>query len=126
MAVGSGLLLQALSSCSPLNIYKTSVAENKISVPVSLFEKTDFQIIKADNFASDIVIRKEKNGNYSALLLRCTHADNPLTSIGNSFVCNLHGSRFDKDGNVTKGPAEQSLKKFNTQLVADQIIISLT
>ncbi len=126
LAVGAGMLIGSLSSCATLPIYKTATADTKVSVPISLFAQSDFQIIQLKDFFYNIGLRKEKDGTYTALLLRCTHADNQLTPMGNGFKCNLHGSAFDKEGQVTQGPAEHSLKKYQTEVIADQIIIHLT
>ena len=126
LAVGAGMAIGSLSSCATLPIYKTSMADNKISVPVSLFAQSDFQIVQSKGFYYNIGLRKESNGTYSAFLLRCTHADNQLTPTGNGFTCSLHGSAFNKEGQVTKGPAERPLKKYQTETISDQIIIHLS
>ncbi len=126
LAVGAGMAIGSLSSCATLPIYKTSMADNKISVPVSLFAQSDFQIVQSKGFYYNIGLRKESNGTYSAFLLRCTHADNQLTPTGNGFTCSLHGSAFNKEGQVTKGPAERPLKKYQTEIISDQIIIHLS
>ena len=126
LAVGAGLVVGSISSCATLPVYKTAMANNKISVPVSLFAQSDFQIIQPKDLFYNIGLRKESNGTYTALLLRCTHADNQLISTGNGFKCNLHGSAFDKEGQVTQGPAERSLKKYRIEVITDQIIIHLT
>lgn len=127
LAVGAGLVAaSSLSSCATLPVYKTAIANNKVTVPVSLFAQSDFQVIQPKDLFYNIGLRKEKDGTYTALLLRCTHADNQLISTGNGFKCNLHGSTFDKEGQVTQGPAERSLKKYQTEIISDQIIIHLS
>jgi nitrite reductase/ring-hydroxylating ferredoxin subunit len=126
LAVGAGMVIGSLSSCATLPVYKTAASNNKVSVPVSLFAQSDFQIIQPKDFYYNIGLRKEKDGTYTALLLRCTHADNQLVATGNGFKCNLHGSAFDKEGQVTQGPAERSLKKYQTEIISDQIIIHLS
>lgn len=126
VAIGAGLTLASVSSCSPTVIYRTTVTENKINVPLSLFAESDLQIIRPSGFENDIALRKEQNGSYTALLLRCTHADNQVSTTGNGFVCNLHGSTFTKEGEVTKGPAQRPLKKYKTEINPDTIIINLT
>ena len=83
------------------------------------------QIVRAKEYPYSIAVRKETDGNFIALLMRCTHADNPLTNIGNGFNCSLHGSVFDKDGTVKKGPAANPLKNFSTEIISDQLIIQL-
>src|ERR1700748_3082618 len=126
LAVGAGMVIGSLSSCATLPVYKTTAANNKVSVPVSLFAQSDFQIIQSKGLYYNIGLRKESNGSYTALLLRCTHADNQLTPTGNGFTCSLHGSAFDNEGHVTQGPAERPLKKYPTQVESNQIIIQIS
>jgi Rieske Fe-S protein len=126
LAVGAGMVVGSLSSCATLPVYKTVAANNKVSVPVTLFAQSDFQIIQPKDMFYNIGLRKEKDGTFTALLLRCTHADNQLVSTGNGFRCDLHGSAFNMEGQVTQGPAEQSLKKYPTEVISNQIIIHLS
>ena len=117
------MLMNFISACASSNIFKTSVVDKKIIVPTSLFAQTSLLIVRPQDLGYDIALRKESDEMYTALLLRCTHADNALISTGNGFQCNLHGSRFDPEGHVTKGPAEFSLTRYNTEILFDQIII---
>ena len=126
MAVGAGAVISSLSACASLPVYKTEIAENKITVPVSLFAQSNLQIIRANNYGYDIALRKEQDETFVALLMRCTHADNQLISTGNGFTCSLHGSNFSKEGAVTKGPAEYALKKFGVKKTDDSVVIYLT
>lgn len=124
MAIGAGMM--TLSSCATVSVYKTSAGSNKISVPVSQFAKTDFQVVQAQGLFYNIALRKETDGSYTALLLRCTHADNQLMATGKGFKCNLHGSTFNQEGKVTKGPAERALVKYPTEVNNGNIIIHLS
>ncbi|WP_183560179.1 ubiquinol-cytochrome c reductase iron-sulfur subunit [Mucilaginibacter sp. SP1R1] len=127
VAVGAGMVVGSLSSCSVLPTYKTSIANNKVTVPVALFTQGNFQLIQPKNLYYNIGLKKEADGTYTALLLKCTHADNQLTPAGNSgYKCTLHGSTFNMDGKVTAGPAERPLKKYTTEVISDQIIIHLS
>ncbi|MBS1529089.1 MAG: Rieske (2Fe-2S) protein, partial [Bacteroidetes bacterium] len=116
----------SLSSCAALPVYQTSVDAGRVMVPVSLFTQSDFRIIEPKDFFYNIGLRKEKDNTYTALLLRCTHADNQLMSTGNGFKCSLHGSVFDKEGQVTQGPAERPLKKYRTEVISGNIVIHLS
>lgn len=120
-----GLAASSLSSCSNLPIYKTTVHNNQITVPVVLFAQSNLQLIRPVKSDYDIALQKGKDGTYAALLLSCTHSENQLSSTGNGYICNLHGSRFDKEGHVLKGPAALPLKKYPTSIVSDNIIITL-
>jgi len=126
LAIGAGMVISSLSSCATLPVYKTTVDASKVTVPETLFAQGNFQIIQPKNLYYNIGLRKETNGTYTALLLRCTHADNQLTPTGNGYKCSLHGSAFDKEGQVTQGPAEHSLKKYPTEVISNQIIIHIS
>jgi len=107
-------------------MYKTALEGNKLTVPSSLFAQSNFQVIEAKGLFYNIGLRKESDGAYTALLLRCTHADNQLTPTGNGFKCTLHGSTFDTEGKVTQGPAERPLTKYPTEIIQGNIIIRLS
>ncbi len=51
-----------------------------------------------------------KDGNLFAISSYCTHRKCKLTAESdNTFYCPCHGSTFDADGHVTKGPARLDL-----------------
>ena len=126
VAAGAGMLMGSLASCSVLPSYKTAVTNNRVEVPLALFQNSNFQLIEPKGMYYNIGLKKEADGNYTALLLKCTHADNQLTPTGNSYKCNLHGSAFDAEGKVTIGPAERPLKRYPTETTSNTIIIHLT
>lgn len=92
IGLSAGLMTSGLSSCSSLPIYQAERKNNTIAVPLSLFVKDEIYIIRPNNFEYDIALQRQDNGNFTALLLRCTHAANQLTYAGNSYTCSLHGS----------------------------------
>lgn len=127
LAASSGLIISSLASCgSALPVYKTEIADDKVIVPLSLFANSSFQLVQPKSLYYNIGLKKESDGSYTALLLQCTHADNQLISVGSGFKCTLHGSTFDNEGRVINGPAERPLKKYQTQIISDQIIIHLS
>ena len=127
MLAASGLLLEGLSGCSPAAypVYKTTAANQKIQLPLSLFQQNALQVVRTKELYNDVAVQQKSDGSYQAVLLQCTHMDNGLTPTGSGFHCNLHGSEFDKDGHVTKGPAEQALKQYRTTIEKDFVIIHI-
>lgn len=121
-----GMLLPQLTGCSPsYSVFKTEIVNKKLQVPLSLFEKLNFQLIRPAGWYYDIAVQKKDNQQYTALLLRCTHHDTQLDVGSHGYQCSLHGSKFDADGNVRKGPAEHALTQFKTFVQNDQLIIEL-
>lgn len=120
----AGILATNLSGCSPAAypVFKTEVNNNIIEIPLTLFDKAQLQFIRPKGLYHDIAVHK-KEDTYTALLLECTHQENSLTPTGNGYHCNFHGSEFDKDGRVKKGPAELPLKKYKTSINQNNLII---
>lgn len=125
LLTSAGMLLTFMDSCSPAvgnSIYKADVVNNQIEVPLSLFDKSPLQFVRPKGWYYDIAVEKNKDG-YLALLMQCTHQSNQLVADSNGFTCNLHGSVFDKEGNVRKGPAEMPLKKYKTTVTQSSLIL---
>lgn len=55
-------------------------------------------------------------GEYIARSLRCTHLGCTLENEGEIFSCPCHGSVFDQDGEVLKGPAEEKLPALRMEI----------
>jgi Rieske Fe-S protein len=65
-----------------------------------------------------------ENGNLTALSSDCTHRDCPLRALpDHTFSCRCHGSRFNEQGKVLRGPATRSLPLFPTTANADRHLI---
>jgi len=56
---------------------------------------------------------------FSAISLVCTHLGCSVESKPEGFSCPCHGSRFDLQGNATRGPAEKPLNSLRTGISSD-------
>jgi Rieske Fe-S protein len=123
---GAGILISELTACSPAaNVIKVPISENAVRLPVSGFANSSIQILRPDGWFYNIAVHKTEDGQFEAMLMECTHQQNQLIASANGFQCPLHGSRFNLNGQVTKGPAERPLKKFTTGIDQDQVVIQL-
>ena len=52
---------------------------------------------------------------YTALDLRCTHQGVPVNLGGPGWVCPAHGSQFESNGDVVRGPAAANLAIMKSQ-----------
>lgn len=126
LLAAGGFLFSELNACSPASkVLKVPVTGNNVQVPLNSFATQSLLIVRPSGWYYDIAVRKTADNNYEALLLQCTHQQNQLAVNPNGYKCNLHGSQFDENGKVLKGPAELPLKRFNTTLNPDQLIIHL-
>jgi len=77
---------------------------------------TDLAVGSLDVVGSDPVCIGRDAGGFYAMTLTCTHAGCDIGQRGTvsaqGLVCGCHGSEFDANGNVTRGPATQPLDHF--------------
>lgn len=86
----------------------------------------EYVIVKAEQLNFPIYLHKINESEYSAVWMECSHQSAELSAHGEYLTCPSHGSEFDKLGNVTQGPAQQSLRKFKTSLDNQYILIQLS
>jgi cytochrome b6-f complex iron-sulfur subunit len=71
---------------------------------------------------SNLVVARDANGIY-AMSAVCTHAgcllDDGSQSIAAGLSCPCHGSAFDGNGNVTRGPARTPLQHYAVAIAVD-------
>ena len=126
LLLGSGFMISEFAACGPTTqIIRLPISDDTIHVPMSELSGQSLQIIRPEGWVYDIALRKTENGQFEALLLQCTHQKNQVIPEGNGFICPLHGSRYTLDGQVKKGPAELSLRKFPVRKEAGDLIIEL-
>ena len=74
---------------------------------------------------SNVVVARDTNGVY-AMSAVCTHAgclmDDASGTIAAGLYCPCHGSSFDGDGAVTRGPARAPLQHYAVTIAADGTI----
>ena len=52
---------------------------------------------------------------YTAVSMKCTHLGCTVEKPGESFECPCHGSRFDENGKLTRGPATRDLPSLRVE-----------
>ena len=125
-AAGLVSMSALLESCSPATgsaVVKTPVTDKKMVVTLEQLALKPVTIVRGTGMDFDVAVHKTEHGSYEALLLRCTHFSNPLIVNGTTYSCPLHGSEFDKEGKVRKGPAAQPLKKLACELNGNTLLI---
>lgn len=69
-----------------------------------------------------IIFRDEEG--LSAVSLVCTHLGCIISKTSEGFSCPCHGSKYDKNGNVVKGPAPRALDWFEiSQLPSGKLVV---
>lgn len=63
-----------------------------------------------------VIVARTNGGTFVAIAAACSHQGTTINYVAstNSFACPNHGAKFDSSGNVTQGPASQTLKAYTT------------
>lgn len=127
LLAATGYFLSEFAGCSPaaFHVMSADIINDEIKIPVVSFAQSSTQFVRPKGWYYDIAVQKKEDNTYEALLMQCTHQENQLIATGNGYTCSLHGSQFNKDGKVTKGPAENPLKQYSTSVDQQNLIIHI-
>jgi Rieske Fe-S protein len=67
-----------------------------------------------------LALLRDEHGVY-ALSLVCTHLGCTVTVTEDALACPCHGSRFDRQGHVLKGPADRALARLTVELRGERV-----
>lgn len=78
-----------------------------------------------DGLKEPVYILALENNQYAALSPICTHRGCTVEIEGARLVCPCHGSTYDREGKVLRGPAEQPLARHQLTVVGGELVIQL-
>ncbi len=96
-----------------------------LRVPVDRLSNRDRVLIKAKGIADKLLLVKGTDERYTALVMNCPHKNGPVSEKNGQLVCAWHGSTFDDDGKVLKGPAKNDLKRYPVERVGDMLEVRI-
>lgn len=123
-----------MQGCTSAKMITSPIEGYHLIVPLSEFEivknetKSYYPYIIAQNpkLKYPIAIYRFNENDFSVMLMRCTHQGTELQAFGNKLQCPAHGSEFGNRGDVSNGPASESLRSFSFTLTEEHLKISLT
>lgn len=69
------------------------------------------------SFIEEVIVVKESSGDLKMFSSKCPHLGCRINKMDNGVItCPCHGSTFNTDGSIIKGPAANSLKELNFEL----------
>jgi cytochrome b6-f complex iron-sulfur subunit len=66
-----------------------------------------------------------ESGGFAALSSICTHRGCTVDLGGPGLACPCHGSQYDREGQVTRGPASRSLTRYPVTVSGDELLIEV-
>lgn len=132
--IGGAIGMSLLQSCSSQNMVKGNLTDSGITIPLQSFLKNskepksfkNYLVVTNPQLQNPICVFRLADGEYSAVLMKCTHQGAELQVFGDMLQCPAHGSEFNKKGEVVNGPARRTLRKFPVHTSENEIYITLT
>ena len=126
---GAATLLESCSASSGA----TSTAADKsivetpgqISIAKTAFANQSYLKFNSGKFKEAIFVNTNTDGTYTAVLLHCTHKGCEVRPSDGKLACPCHGSQFDLDGHVIKGPAKSDLQTFPVTTDDQHVLINV-
>ncbi|MFN2567510.1 MAG: ubiquinol-cytochrome c reductase iron-sulfur subunit [Gemmatimonadaceae bacterium] len=78
--------------------------------------------ILPDGATNPLYVLRLEGDQFAALSPICTHQGCTVDIQGPRLVCPCHGSTYDRDGTVLRGPAERALTRFSAA-VSDGVLV---
>lgn len=111
------LLAVAATTCVALTVRGRTVVAGLHQQPFDAGVAAELPEGVTDTFARRHTVLIVRRGNtIYALTAACPHKGTTLRAAGDHIRCPGHGSRFDLDGNATRGPAEGQLARHGVSL----------
>ena len=117
MGIAAGLSILSAESCKTTEHASITFSNGMLNIPNSLFTATEYQVFSNSNLEYNVLLVKQTDGSYRAFEMRCTHKGAALKADSSGIYCPEHGSKFNEDGTVLKGPATTSLQEYKVALV---------
>ena len=64
-------------------------------------------------------------GGFAALSSICTHRGCTVDIASQGLACPCHGSQYDREGRVTRGPASRALTRYPVRTTGDELVIEV-
>ena len=82
--------------------------------------------VRPEGAATPLYVLALPDGDFAVLSPICTHLRCLVEIEGANLVCPCHGSTFDREGDVLRGPAERPLRRIPARVSGDgDLIIDL-
>lgn len=119
--LGAGVS-QAAASSAAVQPTRSGQVRVRISAYPALARVGGIAVIPDVRGIPAAVVRLTRK-RFIALDLRCTHQGYEVVPGGPGFSCPLHGSQFDPDGDVARGPAGSPLRRFRVRRKRGTLVI---
>lgn len=128
--IGGAAAATALPACASLVATPVTPVNGEVRLSIRNFAQLEqpggWLRLRPSGGSELIVVLALEGGRYAALSPICTHLQCTVNVEGPRLVCPCHGSTYDREGQVLRGPAQRALTRFPTTLSPEgELVIRL-
>ena len=125
--ISSILAIYSGAGCALTKTYRVTLKNGKFVAAIQQYPELLHAgggiILEPEGMQEPIVVVNIDGTTFSAVSAVCAHMGCTVGVKKNFLLCPCHGSTYDLNGNVVRGPAARSLKKFQTEVKNGNITI---
>ena len=119
-----------LSACASLAARPVPITDGRIRLALAehpeLTRPDGALKILPQGATHPLYVLRLEDGQFAVISPICTHQGCTVDIQGPRLVCPCHGSTYDREGRVLRGPAERSLARFTTTVSEGVLLIDVT
>ncbi|MDT5235018.1 MAG: hypothetical protein QOF47_1005 [Mycobacterium sp.] len=138
LGAGLGLVTAVVAACSTYGKKPEAAGESSTTTaapaapsasggPASAAKaiaKTSDVPVGSGVIVGDVVVTQPSAGEFKGFSARCTHKGCTVDKVADGTIdCPCHGSKFNLDGTVAKGPAQKPLEAQAVTVQGDSIVL---
>ncbi|MGH7693502.1 MAG: ubiquinol-cytochrome c reductase iron-sulfur subunit [Gemmatimonadaceae bacterium] len=116
-----------LGACASVLVRQVPVSNGRMELPLVQYPELShagaaLQILP-EGETQPLIVIVDADGKHSVISSECTHKGCTVEVQGERIVCPCHGSTYDRKGEVLKGPAQRSLRRYPSRLTSEGVLI---
>jgi Rieske Fe-S protein len=128
LTTSSVLVAGVVSGCATASVYRITSTNGRVLINPAdypeLAQSGGMIQLRVSEVADPLILVRQEDV-YQAFSAVCTHLRCFVRPSKHFLLCPCHGSTFDLEGNAVRGPAEQPLARYRTEMSADGIVIHI-
>ena len=117
-----------LAGCVAMVTHPLPVAGGRVRIPLARYpdlSRPDGAIKVLPEGRAEPIYVLASGGDFTAVSPICTHRGCTVDVSGARLVCPCHGSTYDREGRVLKGPAQRALQRYAVSRAGDDLILEI-
>jgi Rieske Fe-S protein len=129
-ASGGAVAVAALPGCASFVATPVTPVNGEVRLALRnhprLEQQGGYLRIRPDGAVTPLYVLNNGNGRFAVLSPVCTHLQCTVNIEGAQLLCPCHGSTYDREGAVLRGPAMRPLRRYPADVTADgELVIRL-